>query len=204
MEKRQQGKDDSTTKRKAGKPAHVQQERQEELDLREELKQRSNKAVNVASLEERLGSKSTAKYSPRQQDFRHLLRRQPDHSRIDSNTAAAGGTRAATVDHQRYQQQYQKQQHGAGVHLSPMHQDRGRTHDNGGIIPEFRGGRGDKFPRSNDGVQNSSTNTSHGSRAREGRSTSHHHHHYQVSHHRNIHYQDSEDRDLNYDFETQF
>lgn len=101
MEKRQQEKaSPKTTKQNARKPAHLQQERQEDLDFREELRQKSNRPVNVASLEERLGSKSTAKYSPRQQDFRHLLRRQTDHSRVDSNTTAANSTRAAAVNHQ--------------------------------------------------------------------------------------------------------
>ena len=98
IEKRQQEKaSPKTTKQKVRKPAHLQSEGQEDLDFKEELRQKSDRPVNVASLEERLGSRSTAKYSPKQQDFRHLLRRQTDHSRVDSNTAAANGTRASAA-----------------------------------------------------------------------------------------------------------
>ena len=122
MEKRQQEKCNSqkVSKRTAANP---QQERREELDFREELKQRSNRGIDVASLEERLGSKSTAKYSPKQQDFRHLLRQQTDPSttKLDSNTTANSTRAAVAVNHHDKRKQHV---HGAGIHhLSPRHQE---------------------------------------------------------------------------------
>lgn len=124
MEKRQQEKGISiSTKQKVSKPAHLQHEGQEDLDFREELKQKSNRGINVASLEERLGSKSTAKYSPRQQDFRHLLRRQTDHSRVDSNTTANGTLRAAAAvnHHKRQQRQQQVEEEEEGRSTGVLH-----------------------------------------------------------------------------------
>ena len=270
MEKREQEKGISTTKQKVSKPAQLQQERQDrEVDFREELKQRSNRGINVASLEERLGSTSTAKYSPRQQDFRHLLRRQTDHSSVDSNTTGSS-TRAAAaaVDHHK-REQLPWQQHGAGIHHrlspsrhqerrvqtqhskidpnskvggkkdaavssnyqrhqqyhgqngrgarpSPRHQDRGRVRENGdhsgAMRPGFRGGSGDRLPRSEEmeGRVEAGNGRLHGALVRDGHeqagswSTSQHHQHHQVGllgHERD---QGLEEDEVNYDFETQF
>ena len=101
IEKRQQEKEHPMKKTKSNKQAHWKERKAE--DFRKELKQRSQ-GINVASLEDRLGSKSAVNPSPQQQDFRHILRpsRQTDNARprLDTDTPAMAtpGGRIATGD----------------------------------------------------------------------------------------------------------
>lgn len=129
VERKQQEKE-SFTKRKQGKPVHLE-DRHEEVDFRRELKERSQ-AINVASLEERLGSKSTAKPSPQQQDFRHILRpSQPaDHTNFDSRNKPNGKEAVGNIEWQR--------SHLRRVHEgppSPAGGGGGRFHQNRQVVP---------------------------------------------------------------------
>ena len=95
MEQRQQEKERFTKqqRQRPGKLTNLRETQDEAEDFRRQLKERSQ-AINVASLEERLGNKSVMRSSPQQQDFRHLLRpaKPTDHSRHDSKHKPAGGS----------------------------------------------------------------------------------------------------------------
>ena len=95
MEQRQQEKERFTKqqRQRPGKSTNLRETQDEAEDFRRQLKERSQ-AIDVASLEERLGSKSVTRSSPQQQDFRHLLRpaKPTDHSRLNSKHKPAGGS----------------------------------------------------------------------------------------------------------------
>lgn len=201
MEKRKQEKTDST-KQRTNKPVRLQQERRE--DLREELKQRSQAAVDVASLEEKLTSRSAARYSPRQQDFRHLLRRQTDHSKITDSSTDATNEEAAMV---RPSPQHQRLRGEESV-PSPRHQERWRTRDK--RFPEVSGGRGgDRASGSVEEERRAEGGVCHGDK-RQTRAKPNIHQHHQIGglvQSRHDPHQEThvEERDRhNYDYETQF
>lgn len=96
MEKRKQElKEHPTKKQKPSQSKSAPPQEREEVDFRQELKQRSQ-AINVAPLEGRFGGKLAVKPSPQQHDFRYILKppRQTavePHTRVDMQHRQASG-----------------------------------------------------------------------------------------------------------------
>lgn len=113
-EQRQQEKERFTKQQqRVGKSTNLREKKDEAEDFRRQLKERSQ-AINVASLEERLGSKSATRPSPQQQDFRHLLRpaKPTDQSRLNSKHKPIGGISSREqVDPLEWQRSHQMRVH---------------------------------------------------------------------------------------------